>query len=238
MPRAPKTAAQEMRSREIYSLERMSLGWAWNDARNAAQLAAELLVWATPDVDVDGPEATDARSAVSTVIVYLRLLAEGAAVTAPVDVGREDEHPMTRLYWYAETLGKHVEQTCEYAARAVHRQPSRRDQWRWLGHAGKCATEFIRKFATQNPVIGAIDGAAGGILNRISAALAYSGKPTDEITGRMFDRRVHDALKGKELSSEMAANLRPAFEAAWSAGEYEFAYSLLADLDTLAALPP
>jgi hypothetical protein len=49
----------------------------------------------------------------------------------------------------------------------------------------------------------------------------------------MFHWRVRDALKGKTLPPELDANLRPAFEAAWSAGEYEFSYSLLADLDTL-----
>jgi hypothetical protein len=82
-------------------------------------------------------------------------------------------------------------------------------------------------------VIGAVDGAAGGILNNISSALAHAGKPTEEITGRMFHWRVRDALRGKTLPPELDANLRPAFEAAWSAGEYQFAYSLLEDLDTL-----
>lgn len=258
-------------SREIYSLERMSLGWAWNDARNAARLAAELLHWGTPPskwvasddpevaaedtrmqaeepiggdpyrtlgeqrVNVDAPEVVDARFEITNLLMYLTAFGEGQPLVPPEGVGSENEHPMTRLYWYADIMGKRIAQTCEYAAR-VSKGDELRERWRWIGHAAKTATRFIHKIATGNPVIGSIDGAAAGILRDIGAALAYSGKPTDEIIGRMFHWRVKDALKGKELSPEMDANLRPAFEAAWSAGEYEFAYSLLADLDTFATL--
>jgi len=277
--------------REMYSLERMSLGWAWNNARHAAALACELIRWAMPPtrwlsadadevrdldkrlgaeepasgdpyrtagaqrVNADPPEVGDARFAVSNVLSYIMMFVEGQPITAPPGVGQPDEHPLTRLYWHAAELGKGVEAACSFAANTLYQgavtsttENGRRKihipegiaelraRWSNTGRAAKDATEFLRKFATNNPVIGAVDGAAGGILNRISLALVYAGKPTDEIVGRMFHWRVKDALKGKELSPELDANLRPAFEAAWSAGEFDFAYSLLADLDTIAEL--
>ncbi len=285
--------AQEagLNRREMYSLERMSLGWAWNNARHAAALACELIRWAMPStrwlpadsdtvrdldkrlgaeeptggdpyrtageqrVNADPPEIVDARYEVSNVLAYITMFVEGQPITAPPGVGQPDEHPLTRLYWHAAELGKRVEAACHCAANTLYQDAvtttmegklrkihvpdgiaELRARWSNTGSAAKYATEFLRKFATGNPVIGEVDGAAGGILNRISLALVYAGKPTEEITGRMFHWRVKDALKGKELSPELDANLRPAFEAAWSAGEYEFAYSLLADLDTIAEL--
>jgi hypothetical protein len=284
--------AQEagLNRREMYSLERMSLGWAWNNARHAAALACELIRWAMPStrwlpadsdavrdldarlgaeepvgdpyrtageqrVNADPPEVVDARFEVSNVLTYIMMFVEGQPITAPPGVGQPAEHPLTRLYWHAAELGKRVEAACNVAANTLYQGAvtstsengirkinvpegiaELRARWGNTGRAAKDATEFLRKFATGNPVIGEVDGAAGGILNRISLALVYAGKPTEEITGRMFHWRVKDALKGKELSPELDANLRPAFEAAWAAGEYEFAYSLLADLDTIADL--
>lgn len=95
-----------------------------------------------------------------------------------------------------------------------------------------CTEDFARWYVSKSPSRRMFDGALHGTSYRSS--LAYAGKPTEEITSRMFHWRVKDALKGKELSPELDANLRPAFEAAWSAAEYEFAYSLLDNLDTLA----
>jgi len=271
LPGVPRSGPTNTQSRAIHSLEHMSLGWAWHDAKNATRLAIELLRWGTPPtkwvqpddpavaewnermnaeepvggdpyrtlgdqrVNVDMPEEIDARFEINNVCVYLGQFSDGIAIQAPPGAGRDDEHPMTRLYWYADVMSKRIGQACERAA-VTAKDGDLRERWRWIGHAAKVATKFIHKIATGNPVIGSIDGAAAGILRDIGAALAYSGKPTDEIVGRMFHWRVRDALKGKELSPELEVNLRPAFEAAWSAGEYEFAYSLLADLDTIATL--
>jgi hypothetical protein len=283
-----------MRTHEMASLERMSLGWGWHDAKNAAALACELIRWATPPVrwvNADAPEiselearlgceqpvggdpyrvlgdqrvcadpqeVTDARFYIALALSYVSTLADGKIPDPPADVGQPEEHPLTRLYWYASYLGSKTVENCNQAANATYQYAvsttvdsvtgrkkfhvpeginEAKQRWYAVGNAVKAATEFIRKFASQNPVIGAIDGAAGGILHRISMELAHAGKPTEEITGQMFHWRVKDALKGKELPPELAKNLRPAFEAAWSAGEYTFAYSLLDDLDAIAETP-
>jgi hypothetical protein len=211
-------------------------------------------------VCVDLPEVTDARFEIANVLAHVSVFIDGSPIVAPKDFGDPDEHPLTRVYWYAAELGKRVVEACnragnaimtsgvEAAREAAKAQASKkpfevpdelretRDRWYSAGHSAKDATEFLRKFASGNQVIGAADGVAGGVLNRIGISLANSGKPTEEITGRMFHWRVKDALKGRELSPDMAANLQPAFEAAWSAGQYQFAYSLLADLDQLVDL--
>lgn len=223
-----------MTRREVISIEKLSLGWAWHKATNAASLTCELLCWATPPTtNVDPPEVVEARFEIANVLSYITMFAEGAPIVAPPDIAKPDEHPKTTLYWHAVTLGKRVVEACNRAA-VVQKDARLRDRWYGVGRSTQHAVEFIRKFATDNPVIGAADGAAGGILNRISMTLAHAGKPTEEIVGRVLHWRVRDALKGKELPPELDVNLRPAFEVAWSAGEYEFAYSLLADLDTLA----
>lgn len=277
------------RRRELDSLEKMSLGWAWNEAKNAASLACELIRWAMPPVhwvDADAPELNeldarngaetpygddpfrvrgeqrvnadpqeviDARFYVALALSYVSTLADGKLPDPPADYGQPEEHPLTRLYWYASYLGSKTVEACNIAANTLYQNAvtttssnglkrinvpegiiKLKDRWYAVGEATKAATEFIRKFATNNPVIGAVDGAAGGILHKISLALARAGKPTDELVGRMLHWRIKDALRGKELPAELYANLRPAFEAAWSAGEYEFAYSLLDHLDTLA----
>src|SRR5512139_2426898 len=183
---APLTAEADARRREINSLERMSLGWAWNDAKNAARLAVELLRWATPAskwvasdapevaeldarmnaeapvggdpyrtrgeqrVNADPPEVTDARFEIANLLTYLTMFGEGSPITAPTGVGRDDEDPRTKLYWYAETMGKNIEQACVHAGAAT-RDVDERNRWAWAGHAAKGATEFIRKFATGNP---------------------------------------------------------------------------------------
>lgn len=286
------TQAAELRSRkrELDSLERMSLGWAWLDAKNAVALACELIRWGTPPVRwlsadsqevhdledqlgveqpvggdpyrvlgdqrvcVDPQEVTDARFYLALALSYIAPLAEGKLPDPPADHGSPEEHPITRLYWYASYLGSKTVEMCNVAANTLYQSSvtttnaghgvqkirvpegiaDLKARWYAVGNAAKSACEFIRKFATQNPVIGAIDGAAGGILCRIGESLAITGKPTDEIVGRMLHWRIKDALRGKELTSELAQNLRPAFEAAWSAGEYDFAYSLLDHLDVLA----
>ncbi len=183
-------------------------------------------------VNADPPEVTDARYYITNVSIYISAFIEGRVPDPPKDFGEPEEHVLTRLYWYAGYLGSKTVQACNNAA-AVLKTADQRLQWTGLGEAAKVATEFIRKFATNNPVIGAADGSASGTLNRVGGLLAYAGKPTDEIIGHMFYWRVKDALKGKELPGELDADLRAAFEAAWSAGEYEFAYSLLDDLDTM-----
>lgn len=222
-------------------------------------------------VCVDPQEVTDARFYVANTLSWVTMFVDDTPIVAPKDFGDPDEHPLTRVYWYAAELGKQVEEACNRAGNRVymdgieqlktqpapkpkagaksskHRQRDAFDipdeliearaRWYAIGQSAKGSTEFLRKFASGSQVIGAADGIAGGLLNRIGIALANSGKPTEEITGRMFHWRVKDALKGKVLSPDMDANLRPAFEAAWSAGQYDFAYSLLQDLDQLAELP-
>ena len=231
--RSVKVRAMNARHRIELSIEHMALGWAWHDAKNAAALACELLRWGTPKPATDPPEVTDARLYVSIVCDYVSAFVEGRVPDPPQDFGQPEEHPLTRLYWYAGYLGSKTVEACNAAGNTL-KYADQRLSWMGLGEAAKAATEFIRKFATSNPVIGAADGSASGTLNRIGGLLAYAGKPTDEIIGHMFYWRVKDALKGKQLPTDGEADLRAAFEAAWSAGEYEFAYSLLDDLDTLA----
>jgi hypothetical protein len=211
-----------------------------------AQLGAEAPIGGDPyrmlgdtRVCVDPPEVTDARFEIANICAMLSAYVDGEPVPVPKDFDAINDHPMTRLYWYATEAGKRaVALTLRAAMVVTASQPVEdSDRWRATGNAAQEACEFLRKHATNNPTIGMLDGAGGGVLHRISLALAYAGKPTEEITGRMFHWRVKDALKGKELSPELDANLRPAFEAAWSAGEYEFAYSLLEDLDQLTELP-
>ncbi len=187
----------------------------------------------TQRVNADPPEVTDARFYIANVTSYIGAFVEGRVPDPPADFGQPEEHPLTRLYWYAAYLGSKTVEACNHAGNALKGAEARLS-WFGLGEAAKAATEFIRKFATSNPVIGAADGSASGTLNRIGGLLAYAGKPTDEIIGHMFYWRVKDALKGKQLPTDGEADLRAAFEAAWSAGEYEFAYSLLDDLDTIA----
>jgi len=186
----------------------------------------------TQRVNADPPEVTDARFYIVTVVDCISAFVQGRVPEPPKDFGQPDEHPLTRLYWYAGYLGSKTVEACNRAASVLKSAPVQLS-WSGLGEAAKAATEFIRKFATSNPVIGAADGSASGTLNRIGGLLAYAGKPTDEIIGHMFYWRVKDALKGKELPADGEADLRAAFEAAWSAGEYEFAYRLLDDLDQL-----
>ena len=245
------------RRRELYSLERMSLGWPWHAPKHAAGLAVELINWATPPAaDDDTPEIVDARQMIVLAMSYVTAFANGTPINVPTNWGTPDDHPMTRLYWYAPELGKCTVGACNAVAEAIRFnvvEPTRKKvsglqkfttpsrevnllchRWRAAGTATQHAVEFLRKYATDNPTVGEIDGAGGGILNRIGFTLAYNAaQPTEEITGRMFHWRVRDALKGKPLPPELDANLRPAFEAAWAAAEYQFAYSLLADLDTL-----
>jgi len=231
--RNPHGVVRIQERRVELSIEHMALRWAWHDAMNAAALACELLHWAMPVLNADSPEITNARDHVSFVCDYITAFVEGRVPDPPEDFGQPDEHPLTRLYWYAGYLGSRTVEACNRAA-STPKGASTQLSWSGLGEAAKCATEFIRKFATSNPVIGAADGSASGTLNRIGGLLAYAGKPTDEIIGHMFYWRVKDALKGKALPTDLNANLRAAFEAAWSAGEYEFAYRLLDDLDTIA----
>jgi hypothetical protein len=282
----------QARRRELFSLERMSLGWPWHEPKNAAGLACELVRWTTPSpvwaagdspearvvdaandaedpiggdpyrdagaqrVCVDLPAVTEARFAIANAMSLVAAYAKDEPILVPTDWGLIDDPADKRLYWYAPELGKHAVAACQAAAEAIYiatveptrkkvgglekfTTPSREitllcNRWRAAGTAAQHAVEFLRKFATCNPTVGAIDGAGGGILNRISITLAVNAaQPTEEITGRMFHWRVRDALKGKTLPAELDANLRPAFEAAWAAAEYQFAYSLLADLDTL-----
>lgn len=202
-------------------------------------------------VCADPQEVTDARFYVATALSFVSALANGETPEPPADAGSPEEHPLTRLYWYASYLGTKTIEMCNSAANATYQLaiatgPSipgmtkitvpagvteLKQRWYATGHAVQAACEFIRKFASSNPVVGDSNGAAGAILFKIGSSLAHAGQPTDEIIGRMFHWRVKDALKGKELTPELEANLRPAFEAAWTAGEYEIAYSLLDDLD-------
>jgi len=187
---------------------------------------------------IDPVEVTEARFEINNIVGLVKAYVGDEPIDVPKDFGTFNDHPMTRLYWYATEIGKRAVTTAERAAVILRVAQSTDECTRWsaAGNAARETCEFLRKHATNNPTVGMLDGAGGGVLHRISLVLANSGKPTEEITGRMFHWRVKDALKGKELSPELDANLRPAFEAAWSAGEYEFAYSLLEDLDQLAEL--
>jgi hypothetical protein len=260
----PTTASKE-HQRELWSLSRFALGWPWYDPKNAAALACELIRWVTPEprwVDTDSPEidaldvvnraevptngpyrspgrqrvcvdsteVTEARFEISNVLSYVALYIDGSSINAPFDFGDPNEHPSTRLYWFAAELGKRAVKACDRAFNSV-----KNERWAAAGCSAREATEFLRKYATSNPVVGAVDGAGGSILNRINLQLAErTDTPTAEITARMFHCRVYDALRGKVLPPELEANLKPAFEAAWSAGEYEFSYSLLENVEVLA----
>jgi len=187
----------------------------------------------------DPVEVSEARFEIGNILGLVMSYVHGEPVLAPADFGEPTDHPMTRLYWYIVEAGKRTVAYGERAGQVLqklrpdlsHEELSR---WYHAACAAREACEFLRKHATGNPTVGEIDGAGGGILHRISLHLVHAGKPSAEVTGRMFHWRVRDALKGKQLAPEMEENLRPAFEAAWSSGEYEFAYSLLADIDQLA----
>ncbi len=220
----------------------------WVDANDPqvaaldARLGAETPIGGDPyrtvgpqHVNIDPPEVTEARFEIANILALLSSYVNNEPVIAPPDFSAPNDHPMTRLYWYAIEIGKRAVAMTGRAAVVlqVARSDNECGRWRAVGHAAQGACEFLRKHATSNPTVGAIDGAGGGILHRISLDLAYAGKPTEEITGRMFHWRVRDALKGKELSPELNANLRPAFEAAWSAGEFQFCYEMFDGLDQL-----
>lgn len=192
-----------------------------------------------PQICVDLTEVTEARFAIANVLTYVNMFVEERPIVAPQDFGDPDEHPLTRVYWYAAELGKRAVKSSNAAGEVLLRLMGAPQHARWLaaGNSAKEATEFLRKFATSNPVVGAIDGAGGSILNRINLQLAGVGTPTAEITARMFHWRVFDALRGKVLPPELEENLKPAFEAAWSAGQYDFAYGLLENVEVLAEDP-
>lgn len=184
-------------------------------------------------VCVDSTEVTEARFEISNVLSYVALYIDGSPINAPFDFGDPNEHPSTRLHWFAAELGKRAVKACDRAFNSV-----KNERWAAAGCSAREATEFLRKYATNNPIVGAADGAGGSILNRINLQLAErTDTPTAEITARMFHWRVYDALRGKVLPPELEANLKPAFEAAWSAGEYEFAYGLLQNVEVLAEDP-
>lgn len=238
----------------------------WTDSDEADALNRELnaeipvddpyRTSAAPRVCVDPEDVTDARYEVMNVLRCIRMFVDGEPIVAPVGFGEPDEHPKARLYWYAESLSKRVRTACGHAANAVLTRAAsltptpKGDQlmttfeeaqatcmrWNAIGSSAGEATEFIRKFATDSATVGMIYGAGSAILHRIGIALSAAGKPTDEITGRMYHWRVKDGLKGRTLTPELEQNLRPAFEAAWSSKNYEFAYSMLADLDQITAL--
>jgi len=241
--------------------------WADSDSERAHALNRELdaeipvddpyRTSTAPRVCVDPQDVTDARFEVMNVLHYLQMFIKGEPIVPPPDFGGGNEHPKTRLYWYAQMLGKNVRTACGYAANAVlvraasltptqkgdqlvttfeEEAQATRTRWNAIGTSAGEATEFIRKFASDSATVGLVDGAGSAILHRIGIVLSGAGKPTDEITGRMYHWRVKDGLKGRELTPDLEANLRPAFEAAWSSGNYEFAYSMLADLDQIAAL--
>jgi hypothetical protein len=178
-------------------------------------------------VCIDSTEVSDARFEIMYTLSWISMFAENQPIVAPLDFGSPDEDPRTRIYWYAAELGKRTMTACELAAASVTDEKLA-SRWHVVGFSTDEATEFLRKFASTGHLT---EGAAGNILNRIGTNLTVLGIPVEDITGQMFHWRVKDALKGKELSAEMTANLRPAFEAAWAAGEYDFAYSLLDDLD-------
>ena len=190
----------------------------------------------------DPVEVTEARFEIGNILGLVMNYVHGEPVVAPASFGEPTDHPMTRLYWYIVEAGKRAAAYGERAGqtlRSLRRDLTSEELARWY-HAGcsaREACEFLRKFASGNQTVGEIDGAGGAVLHRISLHLVYAGKPTAEVTGRMFHWRVQDALKGKRLAPELEANLRPAFEAAWSSGEYQFAYSLLDDVDQLAEGP-
>lgn len=236
--------------------------WADSDSAEADALNRELnaeipvddpyRTSAAPRVCVDPQDVTDARFEVMNVLRYLQMFIKGEPIVPPANFGAPNEHPKTRLYWYAQALGKNVRFTCTRAGAAVLTRAANLTpapvifpleaaqatctRWNAIGTSAGEATEFIRKFASESATVGMIDGAGSAILHRIGIVLSGAGKPTEEITGRMFHWRVKDGLKGRELTPDLENNLRPAFEAAWSSGNYEFAYSMLADLDLIAAL--
>lgn len=193
-------------------------------------------------VSLDPPEVTEARFEVVNILAHLSHYVHNEPVRVPQDFGEPDDPPMKKLYWYATKIGKRAAKYGQIAGEVVTRlqlNPQEKiwlggiDPWYHTGHAAEEACEFLRKQASANQTVGMVDGAGGAVLHRISWHLAFAGKPTAEITSRMFHWRVQDALRGRSLSPEMEANLKPAFEAAWMAQQYDFAYGLLSDIDQL-----
>jgi hypothetical protein len=267
-----------MKREEEISLEKLSLGWPWVDARNAAALSCELIRWVMPapmwvpaddprvdvvnqhlraevsengpyrtpgdqKINIDPPEVTEARFEVANILAYLSRYVAGEPIVIPKDFGEPDDPPMKKLYWYATEIGKRAAKHGQIAGETVARlglaPPSKTwlggsTPWYHTGHAAEEACEFLRKHASASQTVGMIDGAGGAVLHRLSWHLAFTGKPSEEITGRIFHWRVRDALRGRQLNPTMEANLRPAFEAAWMSGNFDFAYSLLTDIEQFA----
>lgn len=195
---------------------------------------------------ISGAEPTelfDARCAIGAALGLTAIYAQGDAPTVPADFESQYDDPMVRLYWYAPELGKMAKRTAQRAMAAVYphrgqrRRPSEKEaveieaakeramRWSFAGEAASQAVDIVRKFAARSPNTTTPEGA--GNANLAAVARMLIARPfcvdPDEIGDRVIHWRFTDGLRGRSPDPD----LRPAFEAAWMAEEYVFAYGLL-----------
>ncbi len=215
------------RTRESLAIEQFALGFAWHDAKKAGLLACELIRWAMPVPDNELSTKL-ARKTVLEALAYVEAWTQSAPLPqVPHNWEPDKTDYQTRVYWYLAQLSNDIGIATSYLTCETSRN------WYATGQASRRALEFVRKTVSGNTTMTLIDGAAGAILHNMAQALSVL-HTNEEITSRMFYWRVQDALQGRVLPPEVVDGLQPAFSAAWSAGEYEFAYSLLDTVDVLA----
>ena len=218
--------------------------WPWFDLRYSTALALDFTRWLMPKgpelVAVDeaasdgsspyrdaelkpsfheNTEQYDARMDLEKIFDFAATYAHGGVPTAPPTAYVEYDDPLTRLYWWIPDLAKHARVCAGRAARLNKNvwqpQPLETALTQTLG--------IVRKFAVKSQAAGAPDGA--GNANLINIVNLLSEYEVAQVEDRVIHWRFVDGLRGRPFDPE----LRPAFEAAWIAEQYEFAYSLLED---------
>jgi hypothetical protein len=184
-------------------------------------------------INVDSVIVTEARFSVIWALSKIERLIEGRPVDVPRDFDRAIEDPLSRVYWYGHSLATEARRTCDRAAQSLTRYTPQgpeydadRHAWLTIGDATVAAMEFIHKHATGNLSVCSEDGAANAVLRKVALTVGVF-KPTDDLVDRILNVRLDDAAHGTHLSFELKSTIKDAFEAAWIAGEFDFAYGLI-----------